>query len=103
MSLIPLYDKIVIKLKDKQEIKSKTGLVYTKNMSLSANSTMVGEVIAIGDGRLLADGQIVPLKVQIGDLVVFSKLQGENYNDGSDDYTILSEANVLMIVKEEEN
>ena len=99
MNLKPLYENIVVELNDKQEIKSSTGLSYTKNMSISANSTMVGTVVAIGEGRLLSDGTIVPLKVKVGDKVVFSKMQGDNYNDGNKDYTILSESMILLILE----
>ena len=102
MRLKPLYEKIVVKLQNKQEIESKvTGLTYMKDMSITANSTMVGEVIAVGEGRLMTDGTIVPLRVKVGDTILFSKLTGESYNDGKNDYTILSESNVLSILKEE--
>lgn len=103
MSLMPLYEKIVVKLQNKQEVKSATGLTYTKNMSISANATMTAEVVAVGEGRLLADGTIVPLKVKVGDHVIFSKMQGESYNDGTDDFTILSEQSILAIIKEDNN
>lgn len=99
MNLKPLYEKIVIEIDDKQEIKSATGLSYTKNMSISANSTMIGNVVAVGEGRLLSDGTIVPLKVKVGDKVVFSKMQGDNYNDGSKDYTIISESMILLVLE----
>lgn len=103
MNFIPLYDKIVVKMMSKQEVVSSAGLSYVKDISLSSNTTIVGEVVAVGEGRLLSDGDIVPMTVKIGDKIVFSKLQGESYNDGKDDYTILSEANVLMILQEENN
>ena len=103
MNLKPLYEKIAIEIDDKQEIKSETGLSYTKNMSISANSTMIGKVVAVGEGRLLSNGEIVPLKVKVGDRVVFSKLQGDNYNDGSKDYTIISESMILLILEGENN
>lgn len=101
MQLQPLYDKIVVEVTDKQEIVSDTGLTYTKNMSISSNTTMIGIVKAVGEGRLLADGNIVPLKVKVGDKVLFSKMQGESYNDGKDEYIIISEAHILVILKEE--
>lgn len=99
MHLKPLYEKIVVKLKDKQEVSTESGLVYTNNMSLNANTTMVAEVVAVGEGRLLADGKIVPLKVKVGDTVIFSKISGESYNDGKQDYTILSEQNIIAIIE----
>lgn len=102
MLLRPLYEKIVVKLDDKQEIKTQSGLVYTKNMSLSNNTTIRATVVAVGDGRLMADGTLVPLKVQVGDTVIYSKMQGESYSDGENEYTILSESCILAIVNNEE-
>lgn len=100
MNLKPLYEKIVLKLANKQEVKSDSGLTYTKNMSVSNNTSLVGEVVAVGQGRLLADGTLVPLIVKVGDKVIYSKMTGESYNDGKDDYTILSESNVLAILED---
>ena len=75
MKLKPLYEKIAVTIDDKQEVVSNTGLSYTKNMSISSNTTMVGKVVAVGDGRLMSDGTLVPLKVKVGDRVLFSKIQ----------------------------
>lgn len=99
----PLYDKIIVKLDNKQEIKSKAGLQYIQNMSLHNNTVNKGIIVAKGEGRLLADGNIVPLKVNIGDTVLFSKMQGESYDNGEDNYIILSESNILSIIQEEKN
>ena len=101
MHLIPLYEKIVVKIEDKQEMESQTGLTYTKNMSISANTTICGRVVAVGDGRLMANGTLVPLKVQVGDKIVYSKMHGESYSGGVDEYTILAESNILAIIKED--
>lgn len=103
MNLIPLYEKIVVKLRNKQEVKSETGLTYVKDFSTNKCTTLVADVVAVGEGRLLADGTIIPLKVKVGDSVVFSKMQGEGFNDGVNDYTILSEQNILAILQEENN
>ena len=103
MNLVPLYDKIVVKLDDKQEVKSKTGLVYQKNLSISSDTTTSAKVVAVGQGRLLTDGSLRPLTVKIGDKVLFNKIQGDSYNDGVNDYTIISESNVIAIIKEDTN
>lgn len=102
MSLMPLYDKIVVKIDNKQEIQSTTGLTYVRDMSKSSNTVMIATVVAVGSGRLLADGSVLPLKVSVGDRVMYSKMQGESYNDGNNDYTILSEQNILAIVNDNE-
>lgn len=103
MKLKPLYERIAVIIEDKQEVVSKTGLTYTKNMSISANTTMTARVVAVGEGRLMADGTIVPLKVKVGDKILYSKMQGESYNDGTDDYVLLAEQNVIAVLEEDEN
>lgn len=100
MALKPIYDRIVLEMLDVQEIKSSAGLIYQKDMSESKNTTLVGKVVAVGEGRLLQDGTILPMKVKVGDKVIVSKHQGESYNDGTHDYTILSESAVLSIIEE---
>lgn len=97
----PIYDKIVLKMMDIQEVHSETGLVYQKDMSQSSNSTLVAEVVAVGKGRLLASGEVLPLLVKVGDKVIISKHQGESYNDGKQDYTIVSESHILSIIEED--
>lgn len=97
----PIYDKIVLKMRDIQEVHSETGLIYQKDMSQSSNSTLVAEVVAVGDGRLLSDGTLIPLKVNVGDSVIISKHQGESFNDGKQDYTIVSESHILSIIEED--
>lgn len=103
MKLKPLYEKMALLIESKQELTSKSGLTYVKDMSVSNNTTLVGRVVAVGDGRLLADGTIIPLKVKVGDRVVFPKIQGESYNDGINEYVILSESSIIAILGEDEN
>lgn len=103
MRLKPLYERIAVIIEDKQEVVSKAGLTYTKNMSISANTTMTARVVAVGEGRLMADGTIVPLKVKVGDKILYSKMQGESYNDGTDDYVLLAEQNVIAVLEEDNN
>lgn len=101
MNWKPLYEKIVVQMLNKQEIQSETGLTFTKNLSLTNHTTIKGKVVAVGDGRLMSDGTLVPLKVKVGDTVIFSKMQGESYEDGKSEYTILSESNILAIIEED--
>ena len=103
MQLIPLYEKVVILMKDKQEIKSAGGIVLQKDMSQLNTTTMLGEVVAVGEGRLLSDGNVKPLLVKVGDEVLFTKMTGESYNDGENDYTIVSESSILGITKRKDN
>lgn len=103
MKLRPLYEKIAVMVESKQEMTSKSGLTYTRNMSTANNTSLIGRVVAVGDGRLLSNGNIVPLKVKVGDKVVFPKIQGESYNDGKNEYVILSETSIIAILGDEDD
>ena len=91
----PLYDKIIVELANKQEVKTKSGFTFTEDFSNSIYTILQGRVIAVGDGRLLQNGDLVSPKVKEGDFVLFSKMQGESFLDKEKEYTILSESNIL--------
>ena len=58
-----------------------------------------GEVLAVGTGRLLDSGECVPLEVQVGDRVVFSKYGGTEIKLEGEEYIILRESDILAVVK----
>ena len=68
MSIRPLHDRVIIKRK-KAESKSAGGIVLTGS---AAEKSTRGEVIAVGNGRILENGEVRPLDVKIGDNVIFS-------------------------------
>ena len=97
----PLYDKIIIELQSKQEVTTESGFRFTQDMSSNKYTVLEGTVVACGDGRLLQDGTILPIKVKVGDSVKFSKMQGESFVDGEKEYTIISETNILAFKERE--
>ena len=99
MLLMPLYDKIVVKMENKQEVKSGK-LTYVKNLSTSANSTIMGKVVAVGEGRTLNNGTVLPLSIKAGQQVMYNKYAGTQVMSGQDKYLILKETDILAIVKE---
>lgn len=95
MNWKPLYDKIIIELMTNQEVRSETGFTIIQDMNNSKYTIMEGKVIAVGEGRLLQNGEIVKPKVKPGDKVKLSKMQGESFTDNGKEYTIVSEMNIL--------
>jgi chaperonin GroES len=55
-----------------------------------------GKIVAIGPGRLSDEGKRIPLEVAVGDTVVYSKYGGTEYREGSTDYLVLREDDVLF-------
>lgn len=96
MTIRPLHDRIILK-RTEQETKSAGGIVLTGS---AAEKSTRGEVIAVGNGRILENGEVRPLDVKVGDTVIFSegysvkteKIEGQ-------EVLILSESDILAIVE----
>jgi len=95
--LKPLGDRVLIKPKVKEE-KSKGGILLPD--TVSKEKPQVGEVLATGPGAASKEGKIIPMNVKKGDKVVYAKYSGTDIKDDNDeDYLILSEKDILAIVK----
>jgi len=97
MKLVPLGDRVVVKPIEQEE-KTKGGIVLPDT---AKEKPQEGEVLAVGSGRLLENGQRVPLEVKVGDRVVFSKYGGTEIKLNGETYTILRESDILAIHKKD--
>ena len=96
MSIRPLHDRVIIKRKE-VESKSAGGIVLTGS---AAEKSTRGEVVAVGNGRILESGEVRALDVKVGDQVIFSEGYGVKTEkiDG-EEVLILSEGDILAIVE----
>ena len=96
MSIRPLHDRVIIKRKE-VESKSAGGIVLTGS---AAEKSTRGEVIAVGNGRILESGEVRALDVKVGDQVIFNEGYGVKTEkiDG-EEVLILSETDILAIVE----
>src|SRR5690606_22859882 len=97
MKLVPLGDRVVVKPIEQEE-KTKGGIVLPDT---AKEKPQEGEVLAVGSGRLLENGQRVPLEVKVGDRVVFSKYGGTEIKLDGETYIILRESDILAIHKKD--
>lgn len=91
----PLYDKVVIEVKE-VETTTASGIVLTESAGEKSNA---GVVVAVGTGRVLENGTVVPLAVEVGQTILFSKFAGTETKYEGKEYLILSEKDILAIVK----
>ncbi len=91
----PLSDRVVIQTLEREE-KTKSGIVLPDT---AKEKPQEGRIVAVGNGRLLDNGQHVSLDVKAGDKVMFSKYAGTEIKIDGQDYLILSERDVLAIVE----
>ncbi|MBS1719355.1 MAG: co-chaperone GroES [Armatimonadetes bacterium] len=92
--LKPLGDKVVVKLVEAEE-KTASGLYLPDSAKKKPTQ---GEVIAVGEGRVLDSGERNSLTVKVGDRVLFSKYGGNEVNVDGVDYTILDEDQIYAIL-----
>ncbi|MFZ8860763.1 MAG: co-chaperone GroES [Thermocrinis sp.] len=94
--LKPLYDKIVVKRQEEQEQRTASGIIIPDT---AKEKPQIGEVVAVGEGKRLNNGEIVPLKVKVGDKVIFNKYAGTEVELDGEKYLIMSEDEVLAILE----
>ena len=96
-SLKPLGDRVILKPVDTAgEKKLSSGIIIPD--SADKEKPMQGTVVAVGEGRI-EDGKRVPMQVKVGDKVLFGKYSHEEIKQGGEAYYILSESNILAVIK----
>ncbi len=96
MKIRPLHDRVVVR-REEEEATSAGGIVLPGSAKEKPNQ---GEVLAIGNGKLLENGDIRPLDVSVGDVVVFGKYAGSDTIDiDGEELVILSESDIKAIVE----
>ncbi|MGI6603572.1 MAG: co-chaperone GroES [Firmicutes bacterium] len=93
--LKPLGDRIVVKAISAEE-KTKGGIVLPDT---AKEKPQEGEVVAVGTGRLLENGQRVAPEVKVGDRVIYAKYGGTEVKLDGEEYLVLRESDVLAIVE----
>lgn len=94
MKLQPLGDHVIVQTLEAEE-KTVSGIVIPDS---AQEKPTQGKVIAVGSGRF-EEGKRVPLEVKAGDKVIYSKYGGTEIKLDNEEYLILSERDILAIVK----
>ncbi|MFA6849625.1 MAG: co-chaperone GroES [Selenomonadaceae bacterium] len=91
----PLGDRVVIEVSE-GDVKTASGIVLPDT---AKEKPQKGKVVAVGTGKVLDNGQKVPLDVKAGDSIIFSKYAGTEVKVEGKDYLIVSEKDILAIVE----
>ena len=94
MNIRPLYDRVVVRRIEQKE--TMQGGLYIPDSA--KEKPQEGEVVAIGKGKRLEDGKLVPLDVQVGDRILFGKYSGSEITMDGQEYLIMHEDDVLGIL-----
>jgi chaperonin GroES len=93
MKVTPLYDRVLLKRAEEQEVKQ-GGIIIPDT---AKEKPLEAEVIAVGKGRK-EEGKIIPLQVKPGDKVLIGKFSGTEVTIDGDELVIVREEEILAIV-----
>jgi chaperonin GroES len=93
MKIRPLSDRLVVR-RLKEEEKTKGGIIIPDT---AKEKPLEGEVVAVGNGKVLKNGKVQPLEVKAGDKVLFGKYSGTEVKVQGEELVLLSEDDVLAV------
>lgn len=96
MQIRPLGDRVVVKPSSKEEV-TKSGIVIPE--TIEKERPEQGEVVAVGPGKMLDNGQRGALDVKVGDRVIFSKYGPSEVKVEKEEYLIIKEEDILAILQ----
>ncbi len=95
MKIRPLHDRVVIR-RIEEERKSPGGIVIPDT---ATEKPVQGEVLAVGNGKILDNGQVRPLDVKVGDRVLFGKYSGNEVKVGGDEVLVMREEDIMAVLE----
>jgi chaperonin GroES len=95
MKIRPLHDRVVVR-RLPEELKSAGGIVIPDS---AAEKPMQGEIIAIGAGKVLDNGDVRALAVKTGDVVLFGKYSGTEVKINGQELVVMREDDIMGIVE----
>jgi len=94
MDLRPLHDRVLVRRLEEQEFK-RGGLFIPDS---AKEKPQQAEVMAVGNGKLLENGERAPLEVKAGDRILFGKYGGSEVKIEGDEYLILREDEIVGVL-----
>jgi chaperonin GroES len=95
MKIRPLHDRVVVRRME-EERTSAGGIVIPDS---ATEKPIQGEVIAVGNGKILDNGDVRALDVKVGDRVLFGKYSGTEVKIEGEDYLVMREEDIMGVVE----
>ncbi|MDD8031879.1 MAG: co-chaperone GroES [Acidobacteriota bacterium] len=94
MKIQPLYDRVLLKRIEEQEVKRGNIIIP----DTAKEKPQEAEVIEVGKGRVTEDGKVIPLTIKKGDRVLIGKYSGTEVNIDGEEHLIVREDEILAIL-----
>lgn len=96
MNVRPLHDYVIVRRKEEEHLSS-GGIVIPDT---ATEKPVQGEVVAVGNGRILKGGNVVPLDTKPGDQVLFGKYAGTEIKLEGEELLVMREADIMAVLEE---
>ena len=95
LKIRPLDDRVVVEILDAEET-TEGGIVLPDSAKEKPSR---GRIVAVGEGKLLDNGERAPVCVKVGDEVLFGKFSGTEVTINGEEYSIMNESDILAKVE----
>ncbi len=95
MKIRPLHDRVVVKRLE-EERTSPGGIVIPDT---AAEKPSKGEIVAVGNGKILENGEVRKLDVKKGDKVLFGKYSGNEVKIDGEDFLVMREDDIMAVIE----
>ena len=95
MNIRPLHDRVVVR-REEEELKSAGGIVLPDS---AKEKPIRGEVVAVGNGKILDSGEVRGLDLKVGDHVLFGKYSGTDVKVDNEELLIMREDDVIAVIE----
>ncbi|EXJ14084.1 co-chaperone GroES [Imhoffiella purpurea] len=95
MNLRPLHDRVVVR-RSEEERTSAGGIVIPDS---ATEKPIQGEVVAVGNGKILTSGDVRPLEVKVGDKVLFGKYSGTEVKVADEKLLVMREDDIMGVIE----
>lgn len=95
MNIRPLHDRVVVRRME-EETTSAGGIVLPGSAQEKPSE---GEILAVGNGKVLNNGEVRALDVKVGDKVLFGKFSGTEIKVGGEDLLVMREEDIMGVVE----
>ena len=96
MEIRPLHDRVIVRRVEEKKTTA-SGLIIPDS---SAEKPSRGEIIAVGKGKISAQGDLIPMDVKVGDTVMFGQYSGSEITVGEETLLVMSEDEIVAIIEE---
>jgi chaperonin GroES len=95
MKIRPLHDRVIVK-RQEEERKTASGIVIP---DAATEKPDLGEVVAVGNGKIGDHGKVRPMNVKVGDKVLFGKYSGQAFKLDGEEYLQMREDDIIGVVE----